>query len=220
MSGPSNANDTLITDYRQLVEVMASGEQPIEDWRIGTEHEKFGFRLDDLRPPEFDGERGIEALLALARFESGQEAPQTDPLELGALLRQLVQDQRQTRDHIQLVFPAEAWVVCDAGMLERIVANLLHNAVEYGDADAPVSVRLWRDGDWWLEVRNRASQLHTDDVAHFGERHWRGQRDGDPQHAGLGLALVLAMTHALGMQVAFFLQEDTLAARLGPLPAI
>ena len=69
MSGPSNANDTLITDYRQLVEVMASGEKPREDWRIGTEHEKFGFRLDDLRPPEFDGERGIEALLkGLTRF--------------------------------------------------------------------------------------------------------------------------------------------------------
>ncbi|MGG6462250.1 glutamate--cysteine ligase [Solilutibacter silvestris] len=69
MSGPSASNDTLITDYRQLVDVMASGEKPREAWRIGTEHEKFGFRLDDLRPPEFDGERGIEALLkGLARF--------------------------------------------------------------------------------------------------------------------------------------------------------
>jgi glutamate--cysteine ligase len=38
-------------------------------WRIGTEHEKFGFRLDDLRPPTFEGERGIEALLnGLVRF--------------------------------------------------------------------------------------------------------------------------------------------------------
>ena len=69
MSGPSNANDTPITDHRQLVEVLASGEKPIEAWRIGTEHEKFGFRLDDLRPPTFDGERGIEALLkGLTRF--------------------------------------------------------------------------------------------------------------------------------------------------------
>ncbi len=69
MSGPSSANDTPITDYRQLVEVMASGEKPIEAWRIGTEHEKFGFQLDDLRPPTFDGERGIEALLkGLIRF--------------------------------------------------------------------------------------------------------------------------------------------------------
>ncbi|MBS0226112.1 MAG: glutamate--cysteine ligase [Proteobacteria bacterium] len=69
MSGPSASNDTPITDYRQLVDVMASGEKPRENWRIGTEHEKFGFRLDDLRPPEFDGERGIEALLkGLTRF--------------------------------------------------------------------------------------------------------------------------------------------------------
>ncbi len=69
MSGPSASNDTPITDHRQLVEVMASGEKPRAAWRIGTEHEKFGFRLDDLRPPEFDGERGIEALLkGLERF--------------------------------------------------------------------------------------------------------------------------------------------------------
>ena len=69
MSGPSAQNETLITDYRQLVDVMASGEKPPVDWRIGTEHEKFGFRLDDLRPPTFEGEQGIEALLkGLIRF--------------------------------------------------------------------------------------------------------------------------------------------------------
>jgi len=69
MSSPSHASDSPITDRKQLVEYIASGEKPRDDWRIGTEHEKFGFRLDDLRPPTFDGERGIEALLrGLARF--------------------------------------------------------------------------------------------------------------------------------------------------------
>jgi len=46
-----------------LAAVFAAGEKPRADWRIGTEHEKFGFRRNDLRPPPFDGERGIEALL-------------------------------------------------------------------------------------------------------------------------------------------------------------
>ncbi len=69
MSGPSTASDMPITDHRQLAAVLASGEKPRDDWRIGTEHEKFGFRVDDLRPPSFDGERGIEALLkGLTRF--------------------------------------------------------------------------------------------------------------------------------------------------------
>jgi hypothetical protein len=69
MSSPSNVAESPITDHRELVEYLASGSRPREDWRIGTEHEKFGFRLDDLRPPTFDGERGIEALLhGLTRF--------------------------------------------------------------------------------------------------------------------------------------------------------
>ncbi|MCD9004686.1 glutamate--cysteine ligase [Luteimonas sp. XNQY3] len=77
MSSPSHVADTPITDRAQLAEVLASGEKPIEDWRIGTEHEKFGFHLDvpgsspgqALRPPTFDGAHGIEALLTgLTRF--------------------------------------------------------------------------------------------------------------------------------------------------------
>ena len=69
LSSPSHTADTPITGRNQLVDYLASSGKPKADWRIGTEHEKFGFRLDDLRPPTFDGERGIEALLeGLVRF--------------------------------------------------------------------------------------------------------------------------------------------------------
>ena len=69
MSGPSAVKELPLTDRRQLVEYLASGGKPREAWRIGTEHEKFGFRLDDLRPPGHAGERGIGALLqGLTRF--------------------------------------------------------------------------------------------------------------------------------------------------------
>jgi glutamate--cysteine ligase len=69
MSSPSSVAESPITDRRELVDYLARGARPREAWRIGTEHEKFGFRLDDLRPPAFDGERGIEALLkGLLRF--------------------------------------------------------------------------------------------------------------------------------------------------------
>ena len=69
MSSPSNVAESPITDRRELVDYLAAGARANADWRIGTEHEKFGFRLDDLRPPTFDGERGIEALLTgLTRF--------------------------------------------------------------------------------------------------------------------------------------------------------
>src|SRR5678815_6091031 len=69
MSSPSNVVESPITQRQTLVDHLAAGGRARTDWRIGTEHEKFGFRLDDLRPPTFDGERGIEALLkGLVRF--------------------------------------------------------------------------------------------------------------------------------------------------------
>ena len=69
MSGPSNVHDDPLAGRQQLVDYIAAGEKPAAQWRIGTEHEKFGFRLDDLRPPTWEGERGIGALLSgLTRF--------------------------------------------------------------------------------------------------------------------------------------------------------
>jgi glutamate--cysteine ligase len=69
VSGPSNVKESPISDRHQLVDYLASGARPEAEWTIGTEHEKFGFRLDDLRPPTWDGERGIEAMLrGLTRF--------------------------------------------------------------------------------------------------------------------------------------------------------
>ncbi len=70
MSGPSYEKTQPIGDRRELVDYLASGGRPRQAWRIGTEHEKFGFRLDDLRPLPWEGERGIEAVLrGLTRFD-------------------------------------------------------------------------------------------------------------------------------------------------------
>ena len=69
MSGPSDASSEPISDRRQLVAFLEAGCKPRDAWRIGTEHEKFAFRLDDLRPLPYEGDRGIGALLrGLARF--------------------------------------------------------------------------------------------------------------------------------------------------------
>ena len=69
MSGPSAEKATPIEGRAQLVESLASGAKPKAEWRIGTEHEKFGFRHEDLRPVAYDGENGIAALLeGIAKF--------------------------------------------------------------------------------------------------------------------------------------------------------
>lgn len=69
MSGPSQAPDVPVANEQELVDYLARGCKPASAWRIGTEHEKFGYHLDDLRPLEYEGDRGIRAMLeGLQRF--------------------------------------------------------------------------------------------------------------------------------------------------------
>ncbi|PWE17666.1 glutamate--cysteine ligase [Marinicauda salina] len=58
MSGTYNAGGegARIESRSQLIDHLASGEKPREAWRIGTEHEKFGFTLDGHRPLPYEGE--------------------------------------------------------------------------------------------------------------------------------------------------------------------
>jgi glutamate--cysteine ligase len=57
------ADDTPIERREQLATWLASGCKPKDSWRIGTEHEKFGFYKDGHSPVPYEGRRGIRALL-------------------------------------------------------------------------------------------------------------------------------------------------------------
>ena len=56
-----------MTEYLEnkasLIEWIAAGEKPKEQWRIGTEHEKFGYSPDDFTPLPYEGPNGIKAML-------------------------------------------------------------------------------------------------------------------------------------------------------------
>ena len=53
-----------------LVAWIAAGSKPAQQWRIGTEHEKFLFHVDTLKPVPYAGPRGVRALMEslIARF--------------------------------------------------------------------------------------------------------------------------------------------------------
>jgi glutamate--cysteine ligase len=62
MSNPGEADLTPITSTRQLAAWFAAGSKPRDGWRIGTEHEKFGFARAGFAPPPYEP-GGIRAML-------------------------------------------------------------------------------------------------------------------------------------------------------------
>lgn len=69
MSGPSSASETVLESKQALIDWMAAGAKPQSKWRIGTEHEKFGYDIATQKPLTYDGPNGIAAMLrGLSRF--------------------------------------------------------------------------------------------------------------------------------------------------------
>ena len=62
MSIPQSGGGTIDRES-QLAEYLAAGCKPESAWRIGTEHEKFGYCKDTLKPLPYDGPRSIRAML-------------------------------------------------------------------------------------------------------------------------------------------------------------
>ncbi len=59
----SSSKPVKVESADELVAYLASGCKPENQWKLGTEHEKFGYTLDDLRPLPYSGNCGINAIL-------------------------------------------------------------------------------------------------------------------------------------------------------------
>jgi glutamate--cysteine ligase len=57
------SDDTPITGTRDLIERLESGSKPRSAWRLGTEHEKVGFRRGTHDPIPYEGRGGVRQLL-------------------------------------------------------------------------------------------------------------------------------------------------------------
>ena len=65
----SDGDEPVLESIEDLAGPMIGGEKPAEQWRIGTEHEKFVYDLADFHAPTYDEPGGIrDLLLALREF--------------------------------------------------------------------------------------------------------------------------------------------------------
>ena len=71
VSGPQGP---VISSRDELAAYLEQGSKPAHEWRIGTEHEKFGFYRHSHGPVPYEGERGIRALLEALADRFGWDA--------------------------------------------------------------------------------------------------------------------------------------------------
>ena len=151
----------------------------------------------------------VTNLLDLSRVEAGVLSVATTEVALDDVVNRAV-DPLLDAAHLQLdVPPTLPEVLADAGLLERVIANLVENAVRYSPVDQPVRVSASAHGD--------VVELRVSDAGPgIAERDREGvfapfqRRDDHPAQngAGVGLGLAIARAFTSAMQGSVRL-EDT-----------
>jgi len=67
MSIPQSGGSDPIQNHSELAQYLADGCKPKDDWRIGTEHEKFGYCKDTQKPLPYEGVHSIKSVLEALR---------------------------------------------------------------------------------------------------------------------------------------------------------
>jgi hypothetical protein len=141
-------------------------------------------------------ERLIASLLLLARSEAatGQE----EPVDLGALTADCVTDlwARAQEAHVEIRDDLEpAWTTGHPGLLERLIANLVDNAIRHNVDGGYLQVRTRTDGDLVeLVVANGGEPIDPRRVEELAEPFRRLDRSG--RGFGLGLSIVRSIADA------------------------
>lgn len=170
-------------------------------------------------------DRVVTHLLALARHDAGQQAAREVEVEMGELVatawRPLAAEAGERGLDLELECEGDTRALSDPDMLALILSNLLSNAIRHGDPTEPIRVSVARVEDGiCVAVANRTSELEEEDLAVMFDRFWR--KDGARScgsSAGLGLSLVRAFSHVLGLEVSASLEAGTYRISLVVPPA-
>jgi signal transduction histidine kinase len=134
----------------------------------------------------------VEVLLDLERLPLRPFDASTTIVDLGEVVRRRIEFLHAGADRELDVNAQDGLSVrADAALLERIIDNLVGNALKYTPATAPVSIRVARDGATaLLEVADRGPGIPEADRERIFARFFRGRTAAGTRGLGLGLSLV------------------------------
>jgi signal transduction histidine kinase len=155
----------------------------------------------------------IEDMLNLARLDLQAVPLHLEPVDIQAMLEQLVADRTTlaTASGLTLTYARETearLALGDDQLLGQVATNLIANAINYtpraGAVSVTVAVCQRDDREWFtFSVRDNGRGISAEDLPHLFERFYRGEvgRQSGAAGTGLGLAICHDIVERLGGQI-------------------
>ena len=116
----------------------------------------------------------IQQLLSITRLDQGTEGLRLEPLDLAALVEGVCAEQPYPRQRLFCQVGGAVWVGGDAGLLRRLLQNLIDNGFKYGTPQGHVWVTLEGKGNTArLQVRDDGIGIPEDQQEKVWQRFYQ-----------------------------------------------
>jgi len=139
----------------------------------------------------------INDLLDLVRLESGKMEVKREPVAIEPFLYGLANAVKKSAEdrgiHVEVISdPTISTVVADSDKLERILLNLLFNALKFTPAGGKVEVKAEREnGELVLQVSDTGTGISEEQLPFIFDRFWQADTSSQRKYRGVGIGLAL-----------------------------
>jgi PAS domain S-box-containing protein len=148
----------------------------------------------------------ITHYMDFVRLERKEYKPQPTPFDIVEVINKQIEKVKILGEEknitIAAEFPADmvADINADKVMIERVITNLLDNAIKFTDAGGKIRIRLLsRDKDFLFEIQDTGIAIPKDQISYLFEPFYRGVRE--QKGSGLGLAISKTIIEAHGGKI-------------------
>ncbi len=164
-------------------------------------------QVEDIRRAAAQMERLIDDLLEMHRIEAGRLEIQTEPREVGALMREACRAIQPLAEEKEITLRCESdglgdlRALADEDRIMQVFSNLVGNAIKFTPEGGNVTVSARPDGDRvTLSVRDTGPGIAPEDLPYVFDRFWQA-RKGGRHGVGLGLSIARAIVEAHGGEI-------------------
>jgi signal transduction histidine kinase len=206
-----NINDNIAHDLRSpLARIRGAAEMALMGKRSEQDYREMAVNTMEECDSLIDM---VNTMLDITESEAGVQEVRWEPVDLSFLISEAIELFRPIADErlisLRAELPAGLAIRGDRKKMQRVVTNLLENAIKFTPEHGEVAVSGSRlDGGIELAFQDTGVGISESDLPRIFERFYRCDRSRSEGGVGLGLCLVKAYTEAMGGRI-------TVASTLG-----
>ncbi len=156
----------------------------------------------------------VEELFELSKLEARESKANPEPFSIAELVQDIQQKNLITAESknidLSLKFPYDLPLVnADIGMMEKVLQNLLDNALKFTPDGGNITIRLTPEKNFiFVSIKDDGQGISQDALPHIFERYQKAERTNLSDNEGLGLGLAIVKKILEVHEIAINVESD------------